>query len=184
MKLAQIDIYDIVDGYYIQSSPFYSISLECYLQITNVDKLKVISDITESLQTLHSNNVIHGRVKMSNIFYDNSTKRPVIIDQSQYLITSVDHYFSMIDYCTQSPAVLSGKEIDKSTDIWAFLCIVNYIYKGKYLFEYKTVLLLYEKIKSLQLTDLLDLLKVNIENETYIEIEKHANHLIKECIIT
>lgn len=120
---------------------------------------------------------------MSNIFYDKSTTRPVIIDQSQYLLTSIDHSFSMIDYFTQSPVILSGKEFDISVDIWAFLCIINYIFKSKYLFEYNTVLLLYEKTKSLKLSDLLLLLKENIKNEIYVEVEKYVDHLIKTCII-
>lgn len=120
---------------------------------------------------------------MSNIFYDKSTTRPVIIDQSQYLLTSIDHSFSMIDYFTQSPVILSGKEFDISVDIWAFLCIINYIFKSKYLFEYNTVLLLYEKTKSLKLSDLLLLLKESIKNEIYTEVEKYVDHLIKTCII-
>lgn len=183
VKFPQIDSCVFIERYFIQSSPFYSTTLEDYLQIISVDKLKVVSDLTESIQAFHSNNVIHGRIKMSNIFYDKSTTRPVIIDQSQYLLTSINHSFSMIDYYTQSPVVLSGKEIDISVDIWAFLCIINYIFKGKYLFEYNNVLLLYEKTKSFKLSDLLLLLEENIKKDIYVEVEKYANHLIKTCII-
>ena len=108
----------------------------------------VIYQITEGLNTLHKNNIIHRDIKSSNIlvFNDNLVKitdfgvSKLLENNNLLANTSIGTPYYM------SPELVNGTPYNYSVDFWAFGCLIYKMLTNKYPFEANNIGALFYKI--------------------------------------
>lgn len=76
-----------------------------------IDKIKFLIQINNVLQTLHSNNIIHGDISINNILVDNINAYLIDLDTLSYENTT---YVKSL----YVPELINGKCLNKSTDMY------------------------------------------------------------------
>ena len=143
----------------------------------------IIYQITFGLHILHSNNIIHHDIKLSNIFIDseggikiNGFESAIFKNQKSYQYT--------LPY--SAPEILIGNIIiDEKIDIWSLGIIIIELYLKKDLFLYKKDIknredqlylileMLYGiKKEKFSINDLINILNGNINNNIEFKIEQ------------
>lgn len=100
-------------------------------------------EIGEGLQQLHSQNIINGNLKPSNILLSDDKSHILLCD---YEINEIRNCsIENINYL--SPEELKGKELNNNSDIWSYGCIIYYyITNGDVLFKGKSFNEIYSMI--------------------------------------
>lgn len=91
---------------------------------------EIISSICNGIQCLHENGCIHGNLKPSNVYFQNDEMNKCCLsDYMKNEITPKDS-IPITSYYYMSPEMIKEEEIDISTDIWSFGCLLYYIFSG------------------------------------------------------
>jgi serine/threonine protein kinase len=130
--------------------------LEQYIRSSYKNKKKmdskfidtVIYQITEALNVLHKNNIIHRDIKSSNIlvFNDNLVKitdfgvSKLLENKNLLANTSIGTPYYM------SPELVNGTPYNFSVDFWAFGCLIYKMLTNRYPFEASNMGALFYKI--------------------------------------
>jgi serine/threonine protein kinase len=169
----------------------YGKSLDEY-QMKNIrkeDKIKILKSFGSALTYVHSINFIHRDLKPENILIENDTFNVFLIDFGiAKVITSADatktrakgtiHYLAPetfdISELTEEKEIISS--ITTKVDVWAFGCIISYLFSGSlpWCNKYKDNNVLIQKL----------LMKkekfpvpVNIEDENIVKIVELATNV-------
>ena len=108
----------------------------------------VIFQLTEGLNLLHKNNIIHRDIKASNILIFNNDLIKItdfgvskILDEKNLLAnTAIGTPYYM------SPEIVNGKPYDFGVDFWALGCLIYKLLTNKYPFEAQSMPKLFYKI--------------------------------------
>jgi len=108
---------------------------------------KVTKMILQSLQFIHSLNIIHCDLKPENILMKDPEKVEVkIIDFGSSCFSEDDLSTYVQSRSYRAPEVILGMKYTNKIDIWSLGCIIAELYKGKVLFQNDSVLSLLAKI--------------------------------------
>ena len=151
----------------------------------------IITELSNGLKDIHSNNVIHRDLKPENIFISSDHLIKIgdfgiskILDGTDYAKTFAGTYSYM------APELINGEKYSKKVDIWSLGCIIYELCTLNRCFDSNNILELVNKINSGihgkidlnyyndYLQDIIDLcLKKNDKERPNIE---HINELISE----
>lgn len=96
----------------------------------------ILTTIQECISVFHSNGLVFGNLKPSNIFInDDST---VFLSDYFCNILTKNCKKSSNDLIYMSPEMLKNEELSEKSDIYSIGCIIYYLLSGKRVFEGKT----------------------------------------------
>ena len=108
----------------------------------------IISQVTEGIDYLHINNIIHRDIKTSNILVFNENLFKITdfgvsksLEQNKYAYTNIGTPYYM------APEIICGKPYNYSVDYWALGCMIYKLLCNKYPFEARNIGALILKIK-------------------------------------
>lgn len=114
-----------------------------------VNRFKVLDDVLNSLLSLNSNNLCHGRLNPNNItIHEESESEVVKYKLRNYGLFCISHSYDLSydESSYLSPEVILGKECNIESDIWSFGCILYNLITGRRLFHASNVRSLTQKI--------------------------------------
>lgn len=132
--------YDGLVNEFISGKSLQDLEIESMDQLT---KLKIISNIAQALDYIHSKDLVHRDIKPENIMIDNKSYVYLIdfgiakvVHTGEDLITRAK---GTLNYLAPETLEEVDKGIDGSiisaisnkVDIWAFGCIISYLFSGK-----------------------------------------------------
>lgn len=123
---------------------------KCNMSIKSINPVSYFKDIgvdfvmeqlCECLSYLHSRDMMHGNIKPSNVFM-NQENSLFLSDYSTYLLYSgkeLEMQKTVEDIQYLSPEALSGRKVDKYSDLWGVGCVMYYLICGKDPFTTKSI---------------------------------------------
>ncbi len=119
------------EKYYKLVFPFYNTNMK---NLSELEIVKCIADISGALAYCHRNKVLHRDVKPNNIVRGENFK---LIDFSNSVIMDTCHYANpgMTTYIYESPECARGKKISVLHDMWSFGITILELYTGGHLHE-------------------------------------------------
>lgn len=91
--------------------------------------LIALLDICQALITFGDLQIPHGNLKPSNILIDDDN-RYVVSDYCKYILVNPLKTSVLSNYEYLSPEVLKNEQLDITTDMWSFGCIIYFICSG------------------------------------------------------
>lgn len=147
--------YDTINTYLVMEyAEKGTIKNYCYNSLGENDIIKLIYQILKILFHIHSNGIVHGDVKFSNILNVDNQLKMCDFGGSNFSSNAKGktHVFT-IPFA--APEVLNYNKVTSKSDIWSLGVMTYRLFYGKYPFKYRRDMSKYDTIECLDLNTLL-----------------------------
>ncbi|KAF7315338.1 Protein kinase domain-containing protein [Mycena indigotica] len=110
------------------------------------------AQITDALEFMHSKGVLHRDLKPENILLDDAFRIKIadfgtgkVLEEGEERATT---FVGTAQY--QAPELLESKETTKSSDYWAFGCVIYQMIAGRFAFNDRSDYLTWQKVKRVE----------------------------------
>lgn len=136
-NIVRLNTFKEINHYLFIITPVFKMSLpelELREYLDVYGSYHMLHNICTAIQEFHSNDLIIGNLKPSNILYDDYSEF-LISDYCKYLLMYNTNdtnltYADINDISFISPEMIKNENITKESDIWSFGCLIYYIISG------------------------------------------------------
>ncbi|KAF7321506.1 Protein kinase domain-containing protein [Mycena kentingensis (nom. inval.)] len=110
------------------------------------------AQITDALEYMHSKGVIHRDLKPENVLLDDAFRIKIVdFGTSKVFEPGEERAMTFVGTAQyQAPELLERKETTKSSDYWAFGCVIYQMMAGRFAFNDRSDYLTWQKVKKVE----------------------------------